>query len=230
VGDALEGAHAVAGGDGVDPDLAAGLGGAPEFGPAPGVDDLRRLVVQEEAADVDAAVGAAVVAGGTEEDTQAVAPGQPAIGLGGAGAQGPGEEGVGAELPLDLFPDLVEIAVEGRTDEHAPPLDRETAPEQEADDLSALPHLGAVLVDDVAAEADRGLLIGEELPEASPIFGLVDEVRLDPEDGIGIDEPPLQPVDVEDLVAEREIAPLQGLPGPVVAAQQRVDQFGEIGM
>ena len=64
VRDALEGALAVAGGHGVDPDLAARLGGAPELAPAPRIDDLGRFVVQEPAADVDAAVGAAVVAGG----------------------------------------------------------------------------------------------------------------------------------------------------------------------
>src|SRR5215210_7641734 len=87
VGDALEGALAVAGGDRVDPDLAAGFRGAPELGPAPGIDDLGGLVVEEKAFHVDAAVGAAVVAGGAEEDAQTVAPGETTIGLGGAVAQ-----------------------------------------------------------------------------------------------------------------------------------------------
>ena len=43
---------------------------------------------------------------------QTVAPGQPPVGLGGAGSHGGGEERVGAELPFDFFPDLVKIAVE----------------------------------------------------------------------------------------------------------------------
>ena len=194
VGDPLEGALAVAGGHRVDPDLAAWLGGAPELAPAPRVHDLGRFVVQEPTSDVDAAIRAAVVAGGPEEHAQAVAPGQAPVRLGGSGAQGVGEEGIGAELPFDLFPDLVQIAVEGRADEHASPLGGEAAPQQQADDLAALADFGAVLVDDVAAETEGGTLVGKELPEASPILRLVDEIGLDPEDGVGVEEPPLEAV------------------------------------
>lgn len=50
VGDALKGALTVAGRNGVDPDLAARLGGSPELAPAPRVHDLGRLVVQKPAA------------------------------------------------------------------------------------------------------------------------------------------------------------------------------------
>ena len=195
VGDPLKGALAVSGGDGVDADLAAGLGGAPELGPASGVDDLGGFVVEEPASDVDASVGAAVVAGGAEEDAQAVAPGEAAVGLGRAVPEGVGEEGIGTELPFDFFPDLVEVAVQGGADEDAPPLGGEAAPEQEADDFAALADFGAVLVDDVAAVAEGGPLVGEELPEASAVFGLVHEVGLDPEDGVGVDEPPLEAVE-----------------------------------
>ncbi len=136
-------------------------------------------------------------------------------------------KGLALSCHFDLLPDLVEVAVEGGADQDASPLDGEAAPQQQADDLAALADLGAVLVDDVAAEAERGALVGEKLPEPSPILRLVDQIRLDPEDGVGVDEPPLEAIDVEDLVAELEVAAFQGLPGPAVAAQQRVDQVRE---
>ncbi len=110
------------------------------------------------------------------------------------------------------------------------PLGGKAAPQEQPDDLAALTDLGAVLVDDVAAEAERGPLVGEELPETASILRLVHKVGFDPEDRVGVEEPPLEAVSVEDLVAQPEVATFEGLPGPAVAAQQRVDQLGQSGV